>query len=342
MKTDVTFAKISLRELVFIVLLNSLVFIFYAFDKRLPGFEWHQILFFLNFAIAGLVINYVLLPLFLYKGKYVKFAIYTALVVAMVILIEEALLEPIFYADTRGRRFSNLFYNLLNTLPTLTILVGFKFAWDALKKQKEVQQLKNSVKESELQFLKSQINPHFLFNNMNNLYAHAIEQSPKTPEIILELSAVLRYMLYECKAKYVSLDKEIDQLKNYINLNALQIEGRGNVDLRIDQNIPSSFKIAPLILMVFIENAFKHSASSQTENIDITITLEVDDEGVLHFDCTNTYNSQSNVEGLTHGIGLENVKKRLNLIYPEHHKLHIHSEDELYSVKLAITLNENA
>ncbi len=342
MKTDVIFRKISLRELIFIVLLNSLVFIFYAFDKRLPGFEWHQILFFLNFAIAGLVINYVLLPLFLYKGKYVKFAIYTALVVAMVILIEEAMLEPIFYADTRGRRFSNLFYNLLNTLPTLTILAGFKFAWDALKKQKEVQQLKNSVKESELQFLKSQINPHFLFNNMNNLYAHAIEQSPKTPEIILELSAVLRYMLYECKAKYVSLDKEIDQLKNYINLNALQIEGRGNVDLRIDQNIPSSFKIAPLILMVFIENAFKHSASSQTENIDITITLEVDDEGVLHFDCTNTYNSQSNVEGLTHGIGLENVKKRLNLIYPEHHKLHIHSEDELYSVKLAITLNENA
>ncbi len=147
MKTDVIFRKISLRELIFIVLLNSLVFIFYAFDKRLPGFEWHQILFFLNFAIAGLVINYVLLPLFLYKGKYVKFAIYTALVVAMVILIEEAMLEPIFYADTRGRRFSNLFYNLLNTLPTLTILAGFKFAWDALKKQKEVQQLKNSVKE---------------------------------------------------------------------------------------------------------------------------------------------------------------------------------------------------
>jgi Putative regulator of cell autolysis len=121
--------------------------------------------------------------------------------------------------------------------------------------------LENSVKESELQFLKYQINPHFLFNNMNNLYAHAIENSSKTPEIILEFSAVLRYMLYECKARFVALEKEIEQLKNYINLNTLQIEGSGKVDYTIN-GMESGFQIAPLILMVFIENAFKHSASS--------------------------------------------------------------------------------
>ena len=230
MTTRSVLGKLSSKEIFFIVLLNIVVFIFYAFDKRIPGFESHQVFFFLNFAIAGLVINYIILPRYLYKGKYIAFIIFIIVIVALVIIIEEAFLERIFYPDTRGRRFSNIFFNLLNTLPTLTILAGFKFAWDALIKQKEVQELKNHVKESELQFLKSQINPHFLFNNINNLYAHAIEQSPKTPKIILELSAVLRYMLYECRVKYVLLEKEIKQLKNYTDLSALQIEGRGTIE----------------------------------------------------------------------------------------------------------------
>ncbi|MFK7834405.1 MAG: sensor histidine kinase [Winogradskyella sp.] len=339
MKASLLFKKISSRELVFVILLNILVFIFYAFDKRIPGFQWHQILFYLNFAIAGLIINYILLPKFLYNNKYLQFAIYICFIVALVIIIEEAVLERIFYPDTRGKRFSNLFFNLLNTMPTLTILAGFKFAWDALKKQKEVQHLKNSVKESELQFLKSQINPHFLFNNMNNLYAHAIEQSPKTPDIILELSAVLRYMLYECKAKYVPLVKEIEQLKNYTNLHALQIEGRGTVDFKT-HNISSNLQIAPLIIMVFVENAFKHSASSQTEAINLAISINVDADNVLHFKCSNTFNALSNTQSLSNGIGLENVKKRLELIYPKQHQLKISTQNDIYAVKLTIKLNE--
>lgn len=341
MKSNWSATRFPMKELLFQVVLNVIVFVFYAFDRRLPGIEMHQIYFFLNYAIAGLLINYVLLPRFLYKNRFWEFAVYLVLVVAMVIFVEEAFLEQIFYPDTRGKRFLGVFYNLLSTMPTITILVGFKFAWDALNQQREVQQLKNSVRESELQFLKSQINPHFLFNNMNNLYAHAVEQSPKTPDIILELASVLRYMLYECKARFVPLNKEIAHLEDFINLSKLQIEGRGHVNF--SSNITnSSYRIAPLILTVFIENAFKHTASSQTKNIEIDISIDLSTQGVLYFECTNSYHQQTNVKSLDKGIGLNNVKKRLALIYPNLHQLTISTANNLYKVNLSIDLNEQS
>ena len=330
---------LNAKELSFQVFLNIMVFIFFAFDRRLPGIEFHKVFFFLNYGLAALIINYALLPRYLYKNRYLEFTVYTTLVVAIVIFVEEAFLEQIFYPDTRGKKFLGVFYNLLSTMPTITILVGFKFGWDALIKQREVLDLRNSVKESELQFLKSQINPHFLFNNMNNLYSYAVEQSPKTPEIILELSDTLRYMLYEGSASFVSLKKEIEHIKNYINLSKLQIEGRGEVSFKIG-NIPSNYRIAPLILTVFIENAFKHSSSSQTNNIRIAIEAKVDNKGILQFTCINNYLEQSNTKSLDSGIGLDNVRKRLSLIYPNSHNLDIKSENDRYIVSLTIDLSK--
>lgn len=332
-------SHLNLKELVFQIILNVLVFVFFGFDRRLPGIEFYQIYFFLNYALAALIINYTLLPRFLYHNRYLEFAIYTLVTIALVIFVEEAFLEQIFYPDTRGRKFLGVFYNLLSTMPTITILVGFKFAWDALTKQQEVIELRNSVKESELQFLKSQINPHFLFNNMNNLYAHAVEQSPKTPEIILELSSVLRYMLYECQAPFVLLKKEMEHIENYVMLSKLQVEGRGEVTFEIG-NIPSNYRIAPLILSVFIENAFKHSVSSQSKNISIFIDIKVCENGILHFICHNTYLKQSNTQSLDNGIGLENVRKRLELIYPKCHTLKIDTKNNLYTVDLTIDLSK--
>lgn len=339
MKVKMSKSYLPARELLFQIILNVTVFVFFAFDRRLPGIEPYKIFFYLNYAIAGLIISYLLLPRFLYKSRYWEFAVYTLVVAIVVIFVEESFLEQIFYPDTRGRRFSSVYVTLLSTMPTITILVGFKFAWDALNKQREVLALRNSVKESELQFLKSQINPHFLFNNMNNLYSYAVEQSPKTPEIILELSSVLRYMLYECTASYVPLKKEIEHLENYINLSKLQIEGRGHVSVETG-TIPSVYRIAPLIITVFVENAFKHSASSQTGNIAIEVKVDVDDDGILQFICNNTYLAESNTQNLDAGIGLENVKKRLQLIYPNTHSLEIINENDFYKVNLTIDLNK--
>jgi hypothetical protein len=200
---------ISIKEVIFQIVLHVLVFISYSFDKNEPEIPFYKIAFFLNYAVAAFVINYFLLPRFYDKRKQLQFFSGVIMVIAAAIVVEELVVEKIYFPDTKGQWFSNVFYTLLDVLPVITILSGFKFAWDALGKQREVDSLKEVVRASELQFLKSQINPHFLFNNLNNLYAYAIEKSPKTPEIILDLSGVLRYMLYECKENFVSLQKEI-------------------------------------------------------------------------------------------------------------------------------------
>lgn len=285
------------------------------------------------------MISYLILPKFFYNKKYVPFIIATILVITLVILIEELVIERIYFPDTRGRGFQGYFYVLLDVLPIITILSGFKFAWDAIRKQREVDQLKELMEQSELSFLKSQINPHFLFNNLNNLYSYALENSSKTPVIILELSSVLRYMLYECKEKYVPVSNELKQLGNFIRLNELQIEERGVVEYSIPENEDLPLRIAPLILMVFVENAFKHSTASQVDDISIKIDVKVSDEGILNFTSENSYRSTSNKNDLSEGIGLQNVRKRLELIYPGSHKLDIDEKSNIYLVKLTIDLN---
>lgn len=325
------------KEVLFQVVLHGILFLFFSFDRNQPQIQEFKIVAFLNYAVAALVINYILLPRYFYTKKYLLFFVIVGVMVAGIIAVEELVLERIYYPDTRGKHFPGIFYSLLDVMPVITILAGFKFAWDASLKQKEVEELRTSVKESELQFLKSQINPHFLFNNLNNMYSHAIEQSPKTPSIILELSSVLRYMLYDCKEDFVALRKEIEHLKNFTQLNELQIEDRGKVTFQT-QEIPTGYLIAPLILTVFIENAFKHSTASQSEAIFITISIEVTAQGDLDFRCKNSYQADTNTEKLSNGIGLQNVKKRLQLLYPDAHSLLIEDKKNSYDVRLQMKL----
>lgn len=327
------------KELLFQLVLIGIVFLFYSFDKNDPLIEGHEIVYFLTYVSAAMVVNYILLDRFLYKKNYVGFFFWFFVLITVVIVIEEGVLEKIYYPDTRGKHIPNIFFNLLDVLPPIIILSGFKFAWDAVIKQKELDEIKLKAQEGELQLLKSQINPHFLFNNLNNLYAHAIENSSKTPEIILALSDFLRYTLYECKARYVSINKEIEQLENFIHLNEMHLEGRGKVSFSSDIK-GVGFQIAPLLLMVFIENAFKHSTSSQSDSIEIDIYLAVNNEGLLTFECRNSFQEQSNTENLSKGIGLKNVKKRLNLLYPKQHSLKTTSEKGHFKVYLEIQLNQ--
>lgn len=292
--------------------------------------------FFLSYTLAALFIGYVLLPRFFYKKKYWLFTIGVFLVLFTVIGVEELILEQIFYPNSRGKNFPGFIHTLLEILPTILILVGFKFAWDAQQKQSELEQLNNAMAESRMQFLKSQINPHFLFNNLNNLYAYALEQSPKTPTIILELSSLLRYMLYDCQEKLVPLEKEIKSLKDFIHLQELQIEDRGDIQFTVSgQTI--GWSIAPLILVVFIENCFKHSTSSQTDEIQIDIDITIKNNQLV-MECNNTFSSNTNTQKLSKGIGLENVQARLDLLYPNAHQLDIKAEENIYKVKLELNL----
>ncbi|RMG55841.1 MAG: histidine kinase [Bacteroidetes bacterium] len=330
-----------LRELLFQMLLHGLVFVFYSFDQHQTTFQPYKLAFFLNYVLAAGLINYLWLPRFLYPKQYLLFALGVTATIALTIAMEEFVLERIFFPDTRGKVFPGVFASLLDVLPVIAILSGFKFGWDALRTQREVDALRTAMAESELQFLKSQINPHFLFNNLNNLYSYALTRSPKTPEIILELSEVLRYMLYDCREAYVPLAKELEQLTNFTRLNELHIEGRGEVRLDLpDQTF--GYRVAPLILIVFIENAFKHSQAQQSSGILIDISATLSPEGELVFHCRNSFQPRQKPADLPHGIGLANVRKRLGLIYPGQHRLDIRQETGTYEVELHLQLSRHS
>ena len=281
----------------------------------------------------------MLLPRFFYKKKYLPFFISVTVLIGLVMLVEELILEKVFFPNSRrAAGFPGVFATLFDILPVIVILSGFKFAWDAIGKQRQVEELQAAVKESELQFLKSQINPHFLFNNLNNLYSYALAMSPKTPEIILQLSAVLRYMLYECQERYVPLSKEIEQIENFTKLYQLQVEERGKVSFN-SRHIGTLHKIAPLILVTFIENAFKHSQSNQASNIEIDIDIELKGN-TLNFRCRNNFQPSKESISTSNGIGLENVKKRLELLYPEAHTLQIKELSDSFEVALTMALQK--
>lgn len=191
-----------------------------------------------------------------------------------------------------------------------------KLARDSLYRQQK-------KKEAELKLLKAQLNPHFLFNTLNNLYGLSVAKSDKLPDLMLRLSNLLRYSLYETKEQLVPLNKEIEYLKNYISLEKIRLEST-EVDFKINGNT-SDKKIAPMLFIIFVENAFKY-LSSEKRKIDIKIVSKKDK---LYFSCKNTTDNVLPEENLKKSkIGLKNAKKRLALMYPKSHILNVFSKKE--------------
>ncbi len=200
------------------------------------------------------------------------------------------------------------------------------------KKQKELEKEKIA---SELAFLKSQINPHFLFNTLNDIYSLTYHKSPTAPNAILKLSELLRYMLKESDGKFADLQREIDYLKNVIELNQIGQKGAAYVDFDIKGEIHKQ-QIAPLILISFVENAFKHGVINNPED-PVKIKIEINYEQLI-FMVENLKNEDH--KDPTSGIGLNNVRRRLDLIYPEKHTLAIKEDNHYFMVSLKIELND--
>lgn len=340
--------RVQLQEVIYQVVIVILLLVFYSFKlDESETLSFHtlftpsKLAFFANYLSAAMAINYILLPVFYYRKRMILFVVALSFVLTLVILIDEFILEQIFFADTRGDYFPGILYTLVEILPIIIIIVAFKLAWDSNRKQSEVERLKSLVREGEIRFLKSQINPHFLFNNLNNLYAYAIENSPRTPSIILEIAAVLRYMLYDCKANAVALTKEIQHLENYIALNKLQIENRGEINF-FKAIANSNFSIPPLMLIVFVENAFKHSSGTLASNIKIDISLQLSEDGKLLFVCKNNYSKSFHSTTTAKGIGLENVRKRLDLQYRDGYDLDIQDDGDVFITTLSMQLKNGS
>jgi sensor histidine kinase YesM len=200
------------------------------------------------------------------------------------------------------------------------------------KEQQSYLQLNEQKTSSELSALKHQLNPHFLFNTLNNLYALSIEKSDQAPEVIAKLSEMLDYMLYGCNDKYVSLKKEVELIENYLALEKVRYDER--VAIRFDKYVESEVNIAPLILLTFIENAFKHGVSQELKKAYIHIKISIEGPFIA-FDITNSIAGNKSFTN-KNPIGLTNVKKQLNLVYLDSYSLEMKEENNCYSVGLKL------
>lgn len=187
----------------------------------------------------------------------------------------------------------------------------------------------------ELEMLKAQVHPHFLFNTLNNLYSLTLIRSDKAPLVVTHLSDLLRYMLYECNEKEVPLEKEIEILKKYVELEKLRYGSRIDVSFSASGNIKDNL-IAPLILIPFVENSFKHGISEQMDQCWVNLHLHADGNDFT-FNLSNSLGTDRTRPAYG-GIGLQNIKKRLELIYPGRYSLSFNEEAETFSVKLKIQL----
>lgn len=197
--------------------------------------------------------------------------------------------------------------------------------------------------KSELHLLQSQLSPHFLFNTLNNMYGLSLTEHQKVPPLLLKLSELLRYSVYDVSETYVPLAHEMVYINNYIEFERLRIGDRLVLTLDMEEMVDPEIKIAPMLLIVFLENAFKHSKNTTGEQIFIHISLTTWENSIL-FSVKNTYGIDAQTGGLFNGrnsgFGLQNVKKRLGLLYPGTHELHTSKDEVFYKVALQLkTIN---
>lgn len=288
------------------------------------------------FNLNYLIVNYLL------NNKFLQYSGLLLLSCLVVTTLRE-LMQYFLYdlvGDTDAKEF------LLSTL-NLQLLLAFlvvgtstiiKIIGDWVRQSKERQELQTRTMQSELRFLKSQINPHFLFNTLNNLYALTLKKDDKAPEIVLKLSEMMRYMLYECNEKRVPLKKEVNYIRNYLDLEQLRQGGNIAIKFEVNGQIKDQ-QIAPLMFIPFLENSFKHGVNNLLTKGFVNVVLNVDEQHINFF----IENSKADMivpptQRRIGGIGLVNVKQRLDLLYPSHYELDIDDNPKSYAVNLLIDL----
>jgi len=298
--------------------------------------------------IAAYFTVYFLIPRFLYKKKYLMFVFLFLVSAFFIILIQRLTLVyityPVFYPDETSEISlfkMNYVYSFFNIYAIVGIFASIKLLKLWFTNQQVNRKLEKEKLEAELKFLKAQIHPHFLFNTLNNLYALTIDKSDLAPEVVIKLSDLLDYMLYECNASKILLEKEIKLLNDYLELEKI----RYGKDLKIDFQITGPIigkMIAPLLLLPFLENSFKHGLSSTIDNVWIKLNISVINN-TLYLKIVNSKSSKSNKNerSFTEGIGLKNVRRRLDLIYPEKHELVVKDTGEAFEINLTIELENN-
>lgn len=198
------------------------------------------------------------------------------------------------------------------------------------------EELISEKKVAELNFYRAQVHPHFLFNTLNGIYAESLKKDGKTPELILKLSGLLRFMLYECNRNYVPLENELKVLHDYVSLEKLRYGNRLDVQLSVDPSVNREISIPPLVFLAFVENAFKHGVSAQPEDSFIHINILADEEDLTLKVKNTAYLNQKDNTGYQEGIGLRNINRQLDLIFEDRYSLIQETEGGVFSTELRI------
>lgn len=337
--------RIILHGLLWLVVLLFFTFFF--------GFEGADFKTVLNFAIFFLPVTmattyvfiYKLIPEYLIKKKYLKFILYSiaTFFISLTYISLSAFYGIIINLGYGYQENFPLTKSLIYIIISVYLVVAIASAFSLLKHNYSAvaknDELKNRIleaqlklKEQELQYLKMQIHPHFLFNSLNTIYGLSLSKSPLAPEMILQLSKLLDYILYQTKKPLVKLNEEIDHIWNYIDLEKKRFQDSLEIEFE-SQLISDDVKLAPMLLLPFVENSFKHGRNSEGKlKISVDIKLASDE---LIFKIVNSIGENAECEK-SQGIGLENIKRRLDILYGEGYDLKMEKNLNSYSVILKL------
>jgi sensor histidine kinase YesM len=287
-------------------------------------------------ALAWANIN-ILIPRYLFPRKYSSyFASVVLLIVAY--LVVQSLFDYYLYgfviAPTKtGQLSATLIYNFTHTSLYLLLTVALKFSIDWYEQKKTLDEVKVEKLQTEVNYLRSQVNPHFLFNALNNLYGLTLKKSDQAPGAVLKLSELMEYMLYESDAEYVSLEQEVNYLRNYLELEKLREDNKTDIQLVVMGNT-NEYQMPPFLILPIVENAFKHGVNKTSPNAFLHINIHADNNCLT----ARVVNSKPDISAADQnkGIGLTNLKKRLDLLFPGKHTLDILDGSDRFEVTLKI------
>ncbi len=299
---------------------------------------------FLPFRLAVVYLNYFwFLPLFLRNRRIREYLIVSIVSIVIASLLARTffyfyLNEVIFPGWNQGSFFQA--YRFLQSAMIITspmiFLIGLVIMNRWVSTERKAEQLASEKLKAELSYLRSQINPHFFFNTLNTLYGLALKKSNRTAEVVMKLSELMSYVLYDADKEFVTLEKEVEQIERYVSLEQIRYDDRFETELEIIGEM-DRFQIPPLILLPFVENSFKHGVNKSSSDGWISIFIHVMDEK-MNFVIKNKVSEPKNEStGDKNGVGILNVKRRLKLLFPETHHISCYEEKGFYVVELTLT-----
>ncbi|WP_159467775.1 sensor histidine kinase [Dyadobacter sp. 3J3] len=310
-----------------------------------------KFLFYVVFQVLAVCFNlYYLIPKFLEKSRFTEYVIYLLLtIMAASLLIVPGYYLAAFFAgkslnEMYGPNGSCLYFlsttSLPSTLASMTLAMSIKLTKNWIQTENRQRELEKEKLETELKFLKNQFNPHFLFNTINSIFFLIHKNPDMASDALARFSELLRYQLYECNDIQIPLSREIDYMKNFIELEKLRQNDNIEIGCRMNAIDSGNLGIAPFVLMIFVENAFKHVSRNSGKTNYISINLELNNTH-LNFSVFNSTSPKLTSDLIQYGgIGLKNVKRRLDLIYSGQYALDIQNNDSDFEVKLSLNLSE--